>query len=227
MPWSTSVVVSAMEKVWAELRKLHPDLPEMVVIVGPGRLGKLAVWGYYAPLRWRVGDDSRDEILIAGELFERGPVPVLGVILHEAAHALANKLKIKDTSRGGRYHNLEFKKLAETFGLVVNKDRRYGWTDDHLPVEVATERYPELVKILAPACAGHRTGLGHAKTPGESSGDEGKGEDGEKKSGTRVKVVCKCDPVRSFRISPKVLETGAIRCTVCDAEFSAADEAAG
>jgi hypothetical protein len=37
---------------------------------------------------------------------------VLGTLLHEAAHALADQRAIKDNSRQGRYHNARYRQLA-------------------------------------------------------------------------------------------------------------------
>lgn len=39
--------------------------------------------------------------------------------VHEAAHAIAERRGIRDTSRQGRYHNARFKALAEEVGLEV------------------------------------------------------------------------------------------------------------
>jgi hypothetical protein len=38
-------------------------------------------------------------VLISGEGFQRGPVDVLGTLLHEAAHGLAYARQVQDTSR--------------------------------------------------------------------------------------------------------------------------------
>ena len=43
-------------------------------------------------------------MLVSGEGLQRGPTDVLGTLLHEAAHGLAQARSIQDTSRQGRYH---------------------------------------------------------------------------------------------------------------------------
>ena len=48
---------------------------------------------------------ARPEVFIATELLADGAADVFGVLLHEAAHAIAAARDIKDTSRQGRYHN--------------------------------------------------------------------------------------------------------------------------
>jgi len=59
-------------------------------------------------MRWH--DDARQlpEVFVGGEGLARGPAEVLGTLLHEAAHALADVRGIKDTSRQGRWHNARF-----------------------------------------------------------------------------------------------------------------------
>jgi hypothetical protein len=49
----------------------------------------------------------------------RSSADVLGILLPEAAHAIADRRGIKDTSRQGRYHNARFRTLADEVGLEV------------------------------------------------------------------------------------------------------------
>ena len=57
--------------------------------------------------------------MISGEALRRTPADVLGILLHEAAHALADARGITDTSRQGRYHNKKYALLAAELGLDV------------------------------------------------------------------------------------------------------------
>ena len=93
----------------------------MVIIIASGTDGKQAVFGHHAPGRWVAGNEKRTEIMISGEGLRRTPRDVLGTLLHEAAHALAAARGIKDTSRQGRYHNTNFKMLAEELGITVTR----------------------------------------------------------------------------------------------------------
>ncbi len=45
----------------------------------------------------------------------------LEVLLHEAARGLNTRRCLKETSRGGRYHNARFKATAVEVGLVVEQ----------------------------------------------------------------------------------------------------------
>jgi hypothetical protein len=65
--------------------------------------------GHFAAGRWQLTSPDaitdRPEVLVSGEALQRGPVDVLGTLLHEAAHGLAHARKLSETSRQGRYHN--------------------------------------------------------------------------------------------------------------------------
>jgi hypothetical protein len=61
----------------------------------------------------------------AGECLAEGPRQTLQTMLHEAVHALAPVRGVKDTSRGGKYHNKrEFVVLAGELGLAWPQGQR-------------------------------------------------------------------------------------------------------
>ena len=100
-----SRILKVLEDTWMEIRRRHPEIPAVVIIVASGTDGKQARFGHHAPGRWHVAGENRAEIMISGEGLRRTPREVLGTLLHEAAHALATARGIQDTSRQGRYHN--------------------------------------------------------------------------------------------------------------------------
>ena len=126
-----SAVVRVLEDIWAMIRARHGQVPPVVIIIASGTERKQAVWGYHAPGRWVTGNEQRAEIMISGEGLRREPADVLGVLLHEAAHALAAARGIKDTSRQGRYHNTKYKTLAEELGLAVRITSRHRLVPHH------------------------------------------------------------------------------------------------
>lgn len=72
----------------------------------------------------------------AGELLSAGGRALMEVTLHEAAHALATRRAIKDTSAAGnRYHNKRFVALAAELGLRGPDvpDKITGWSNCTLP----------------------------------------------------------------------------------------------
>lgn len=60
-------------------------------------------------------------------------------MLHEMIHLFNLENGVKDTSRGGTYHNKKFKEAAEKHGLIVESDPKYGWCKTELTVEAQLE----------------------------------------------------------------------------------------
>jgi hypothetical protein len=147
---AASVVVSALETCWHQLRRDIPDLPAGVIVLA-GR-GRHPLNGYCEPGRWLVDGSGapRAEILIVGESLHRGAVPVFGTLVHEACHVLAHARGIRDTSRQGRYHNKRFKALAAELGIEVGYDTSRGWSETTVP-RGTVFRYRRQVDGLAAA----------------------------------------------------------------------------
>lgn len=114
-----SALVAALERSWAAIVARHPEVPEAVLVVAPGqghRRGELKL-GHFAAGRWDVAGSNRAEALISGEGLRL--LEVLGTQLHEAAHGLGHARSVQSTSRRGRYHNAQFRRLAQELGLEV------------------------------------------------------------------------------------------------------------
>ena len=122
---AASRILKVLEDIWLEIRRRHPEIPPVVIIIASGTDGKQARWGHHAPGRWHVAGETRTEIMISGEGLRRPPRDVLGTLLHEAAHALAAARGIQDTSRQGRYHNIRFAQLARELGIDVTQTPRH------------------------------------------------------------------------------------------------------
>ena len=121
-----SRIIAALERAWAAIQDQHPDVPDVVIVTGAGSNQKGTPEGYrlrghHWPERWVLDGHDRPrapELFIAGELLSAGGRAVVEVMLHEAAHALATRRGIKDTSAAGnRYHNKRFVALAAELGL--------------------------------------------------------------------------------------------------------------
>ena len=146
-------------------------------------------------------------MFIAGETLKLGAAETLQTILHEAVHALAAARKVKDTSRGGRYHNRRFLALAGDLGLS------YAGKDPHkvlgfsnvLPTDETVASYSATLRTLERALIAHRPppGARPAKAPSRNN----------------AKATCPCD--RVIRVSRTTLEAGAIVCSLCDGAFRA------
>ena len=110
-------------------------MPDAVQVLGSGvERGRLVKLGHWWDGRWVADGEVRGEVLLAGEALHLPPDQVFEVLLHEAAHGLNAARSVKDTSRGGRYHNARFKLTAEEVGLGVDKMPPYGWAKTVLVV---------------------------------------------------------------------------------------------
>jgi hypothetical protein len=134
---AASRLVAALEHAWTAIRRRHPDVPQVVIVVASGsdpRSRRLNL-GHFAAARWQLTDQPGDraEVLVSGEGLQRGRVDVLGTLLHEAAHGLAHARKLSDTSRQGRYHNRRYATLARELGLEVAHVQPIGWSATSVP----------------------------------------------------------------------------------------------
>lgn len=142
-PQIASPIITAIEHAWEAIRANHPELPQVVVIMGGGLVPGGLKLAHHAADRWAVkghdADDALDtlganaaqrytEIFVGAEGLARKGHEVLASLLHEAAHALAHARGIQDTSRQGRWHNRRFAELAREMGIDVERDKNIGWS---------------------------------------------------------------------------------------------------
>lgn len=82
-----------------------------------------------APTIWSIKDEQRRELNIATGTLRRPIEDTIGTLVHEMCHIYNNEvLNTQDCSRGGTYHNREFKKAAEAHGLKVSRSDKYGYS---------------------------------------------------------------------------------------------------
>ena len=221
---TASQLVAALEHTWQSIQQRYPEVPDAVLVVASGAEGKRLNLGHFAPHRWQVHGADRHEVLVGGEGLQRGPVDVLGTLLHEAAHGLAQARDIQDTSRQGRYHNANFKYIAEEMGIVVEHDAQLGWSSTTMPDETAALYSAEIMDLDASITA-YRKGfeflLGGTGTTTGTSGTVKvpRVANGRKSNNNGVSAHCDCG--RKIRISQTVLDMGGITCNVCGEEFTA------
>ena len=104
------------------------ELLSPVVTISPDFTNKSLGWC----TTYKAWSDSKSgegyyEINICAEHLARSIEEVSGTMLHEMVHLFNLQNGVKDTSRGGTYHNNKFKEAAEAHGLTVAKDEKYGW----------------------------------------------------------------------------------------------------
>lgn len=87
-------------------------------------------YGHFStnPNCWISANGGTHEINIGAGTLARPVEELSATLLHEACHLYCYVHQIKDTSRGGTYHNSRFKQVAESHGLIVDKHPKYGWT---------------------------------------------------------------------------------------------------
>lgn len=229
-----SEIVKALEAVWAEVVKRHPELPDVVMITGSGLDLMGAKWAHFWRERWtdRADKSTRPEMFIAGERLACGAELTLQSILHEAAHALAFVREENDTSRQNRYHNKTFVKMAEELGLEYaheTPDTSIGFSAVTLSAE-GKAAYAKVIEKLDAAIKIHLPGfedLG-SNASGGSGGDGTHRITGIKRtksagqgpSRNNGKYVCQCETPRIMRMAKKTFELAAITCGECGESFT-------
>jgi hypothetical protein len=204
---TASLLVAALERTWQTIRRRHPDVPEAVLVVASGSEGKRLNLGHFAPHRWQVNGSDRHEVLVGGEGLQRGPVEVLGTLLHEAAHGLAQAKGIQDTSRGGRYHNRRYAQLARELGLEVTNVQPIGWSATTVPEHTAAAYAGQLEGLAAALVLWrrqeHRLGTGPR---------------------SRNLLACTCPCGRRIRAAKATLAEAPILCALCEDPFQPDDQ---
>ena len=200
---AASTLLKALEDIWAAIRRHHPEVPAVVIIIASGTGGKHAKWGHHAPGRWHNGSAEHAEVMISGEGLARTPREVLATLLHEAAHALADARGVTDTSRQGRYHNRKFALLATELGLDATENDQFGWSATTV-TDATARRYADGLALLTAAMTIWRNGERTAPT-------------GAKRNTNLIPASCPCE--RTIRVAASTLREAPITCQACDGQF--------
>ena len=147
------------------------------------------------------------EVLISAEGLDRDARQVFRTVLHESVHGIAAARGVKDTSRGGRYHNKAFAAIASEVGLVVEKEPRIGHVTPDLTDETA-DLYSAEIDAIGAALTMHRSCEG-ARTMKVVGGASRNG----------LALICGCETPRKIRMAESVLDLGPVICGICEEEF--------
>ena len=228
---TASALVAACEAAWSDIRSHHPELPEAIMVLGTGvERGRLVKLGHWWGGQWVVDGQPRGEVLLAGEALNLPPAQVFEILLHEAAHGINAARGVKDTSRGGRYHNGRFASTAQEVLLEVESMPPYGMAATSLS-PAAGDRYSESIDRLGDAMRlarqlDRRTRLGAEEdkgVDGQLGGGAGR-TDGAGEGGRSAATAAACGCGRRMRMAPKVLAAGPVVCGVCGSEFASGAE---
>ena len=222
---AASELIAACETVWASIQDHHPELPPVVMLLGTGiERGKLVKLGHWWGGRWLADGDIRGEVLLAGEALHLDATDVFEVLLHEATHGINAARGVKDTSRGGRYHNARFKQTAIEVGLDVATQDPYGFAATSVPAGTAA-KYAGEIDLLASAMRIARRIPPNAlqsntvsNGAGQVPGVNGAGADGTDEKRPKVPPA-ECGCGRRLRMAPSVLAQGPVVCGNCGSEF--------
>ena len=216
-----SDLVAACEEAWRTIQSNHPELPDVVMLLGTGvERGRLVKLGHWWGSRWLADGGVRGEVLLAGEALHLDPETVFEVLLHEAAHGLNAARDTKDTSRGGRYHNARFKRTANEVGLTAEQMDPYGFAKTELGAGTADRYSKEITRLASTMRIARRLPSGAAaegQTLGAERDDQsaGSGEVGQRE---KVKPA-ECGCGRRMRMAPTVLAQGPVTCGRCNSDF--------
>ena len=207
---AASALVAAAEHAWRTIQDRHPEIPDVVIVVGTGvEGGRLVKHGHWSTGRWVADGRPRGEVLLAGESLDRPPTDVFATLLHEAVHGLNAARRVKDTSRGGRYHNRKFKTTAEEVGLTVAPMPPYGHA--HTTLTPTTEvRYASEIARLADAMRITRNHTPFRTRDGHTTRTAA--------GGRSPAAQCGCG--RRMRMAPSVLAQGPVTCGLCHDTFT-------
>lgn len=222
---TASELVLACESAWDDIRTRHPELPEVVIVLGSGvERGRLVKLGHWWGGRWIADGQVRGEVLLAGEALHLEPKQVFEVLLHEAAHGINAARGVKDTSRGGRYHNEKFAATARDVGLHVTAMPPYGLARTELTAETEAS-YEAAIKGIGDAMRIARQLDGIRGIGAEQGGDAGAGPTGGAEAErSRNAPVASCGCGRKMRMHASVFAQGPVVCGLCETEFTTGAE---
>ncbi len=196
-----SRVTGYLEKIYRELNvdKFGGELEECVITVQSTR----GAYGHVTCGRvWQIKkgpeDLSRYELNIGAGTLARPIEYVVSTMLHEMVHIYNLMHGIQDCSRNNTYHNKKFKDKAESVGLIIEYDKRIGWS--------VTSPSEELIDYIinkgwTDILINRNEGFSYGGISGGKSTSGSDSSDTKKPSSTR-KYICPCCgmSVRATRI---------------------------
>lgn len=172
---------------------------------------------------WRAEEGHYNEINISAEHLDRPIENIMATLCHEMVHYYCQLNGIQDTSKGGRYHNKNFKREAELRGLSIGYHKYIGYS-----LTTPTDEFIQVVKengIEKPLDINRDGEIWTSMGVGGSAGNDGAtgivgidGKSAKKKTSTR-KYICSGGCGNSFRATKDIH----VLCLECCAEFVKAE----
>lgn len=216
-----SRAIGQLEKMFSVINaeKFGGELPQAILTVSPSK-GKS--YGHSTCNKvWYNGEKSQYEINIASEFLNAEIECTLDTLIHEMIHLYCRVKDIKETSRGGHYHNKKFKELAEEKGLKVFMCGNAGWNTDHRGNDYLTKYAIEHewyeIKIGRTYNPFSRLGLSGSGTPTPQANTET--ETATPSTSSTIKYKC---PKCGCKIRATKNLDGKLKCIDCDEIFTRA-----
>lgn len=212
--------IQYLNKIFKALNQEYFDgkLPTPIITIQstPKAYGHFTPWDAYRITDANGNVSGAVEINIGAGTLDRPIENVTATLLHEMVHYYCYLSNIKDTSRGGAYHNKRFKAEAEARGLIIDYDSRIGYS--------ITSPSEELIDFII-ACGFEDIQIGRNDYASYFIGGgakAGSGNDGYKPTTTTrrsnsIKWVCPC--CGAIVRSTKILN---IVCGDCGVKFEMA-----
>lgn len=187
--------LTVLNKIFKALNEeyFNNELPTPIITIQstPKAYGHFTPWEAY-----RIKDEKGEtsgavEINIGAGTLDRPIENVTATLLHEMVHYYCYINEIKDTSRGGAYHNKRFKAEAEARGLVIDYDSRIGWSitspSEELLDFIITYGFEDIL-IGRNEFTSFIGGIGAGGNGGTTTPTTPK----IKKKGNSIKMICPC-----------------------------------
>lgn len=192
---SYSRVIAYLNKVFKYINEAFFDNELPVPVITTQSTPR--AYGHFTPWKsWTIDKAGEKigqvEINLGAETLNRPIENTVATLIHECVHYYCYLHDIKDTSRGGSYHNKRFKEEAEKRGLIIEYDSRIGYS-----VTKPSERILDfcinysLQDIYITRNGGRWMPSGGTKGTQGTAGEDGKdGNEPKKKTGNSIKWIC-------------------------------------
>lgn len=126
-------IMSAVDELQRTFRALNEkyfdgELEKTIITIQTDVTSGAYAWISVHPVWSDKEQRSYREINLVAEHLDRPPELVVASLLHELCHLWNLQRGVKDTSRGGTYHNGYFREAAEGHGLKCERTEKYGWS---------------------------------------------------------------------------------------------------
>jgi hypothetical protein len=204
----------ALTATWKAIRRRHPKVPDATVSVAPGRGSTCGA------IAWDAG---LPVIMVSAQTIAEGPLAIVEVLLHQAAHGLlaASEHHTGDQARqypseysqgnAGRYHNKSYRDAAQSLGLKAAWTQGgTGWSATTASGELATV-YEGSVRQLVAATTSWQPPSPLPRSVRKSGGNG-------------VSARCQCKPPRTIRMrgadAEADLREHPVICSACGNPFT-------